>query len=53
MNAIKSQLQAEGLVTFVNKNMVFICPPLVISQEELFAGLEIIDRSLHIADERM
>ena len=53
MNAIKSRLQSEGLVTFVNKNMVFICPPLVIKPEELLAGLDIIDRSLLIADERL
>jgi taurine--2-oxoglutarate transaminase len=52
MNAIKNWLQSEGLVTFINKNMVFICPPLVITREQLLAGLEIIDRSLTIADER-
>jgi taurine--2-oxoglutarate transaminase len=53
MNAIKSRLQSEGLVTFVNKNMVFICPPLVISQEQLLGGLDIIDRSILIADDKL
>jgi taurine--2-oxoglutarate transaminase len=53
MNAIKSRLQSEGLVTFVNKNMVFICPPLVISQEQLLGALDIIDRSILIADDKL
>jgi taurine---2-oxoglutarate transaminase len=53
MNAIKNRLQSEGLVTFVNKNMVFICPPLIITQDELSTGLDIVDRSLLFADERV
>jgi taurine---2-oxoglutarate transaminase len=50
MNAIKGFLQAEGLATFVSKNMIFIVPPLVISEGELLDGLEIVERSLEIAD---
>jgi taurine--2-oxoglutarate transaminase len=46
MGAIKSHLLADGLTTFVNKNMVFICPPLCINQEELITGLKIIDRAI-------
>jgi taurine--2-oxoglutarate transaminase len=46
MSEIKSKLLAEGLTTFVNKNMVFICPPLCINQEELITGLGIIDRAI-------
>ena len=46
MSEIKSNLLAEGLTTFVNKNMIFICPPLCISQEELSIGLQIIDRTI-------
>lgn len=50
MNQIRAQMQAEGLTTFVSKNMVFIVPPLVISQDELFTGLAIVERALEIAD---
>ncbi|HSJ52380.1 MAG TPA: aminotransferase class III-fold pyridoxal phosphate-dependent enzyme, partial [Anaerolineae bacterium] len=46
MNRIKSHLVAEGLTTFVNKNLIFICPPLNISQADLMAGLEIIERAI-------
>ncbi len=46
MNEIKSHLLADGLTTFVNKNMIFICPPLCINQEELLTGLQIIDRAI-------
>jgi hypothetical protein len=46
MNAIKSRLLADGLSTFVNRNLVFICPPLCITWPELSAGLEIIEHSL-------
>jgi len=46
MGAIKSTLLADGLTTFVNKNMVFICPPLCINQGELLTGLQIIDRAI-------
>lgn len=46
MAEIKSNLLADGLTTFVNKNMVFICPPLCINREELMTGLQIIDRSI-------
>jgi taurine--2-oxoglutarate transaminase len=49
MNAIKARLLADGLTTFVNRNMVFACPPLVINQDELRTGLGIIDRAIAAA----
>jgi len=52
MGEIKSNLLAEGLTTFVNKNMVFICPPLCINQEELLTGLQIIDRAIGKVESR-
>jgi taurine---2-oxoglutarate transaminase len=50
MNAVKGRLIADGLSTFVNQNWIFVCPPLCITQEELRAGLEIIDRALAVTD---
>jgi taurine--2-oxoglutarate transaminase len=46
MGEIKSSLLADGITTFINKNMVFICPPLCINQDELLIGLQIIDRAI-------
>jgi taurine--2-oxoglutarate transaminase len=46
MNRIKAQLKADGLTTFVNKNMVFACPPLVITEAQLRDGLGIIERAI-------
>jgi taurine---2-oxoglutarate transaminase len=50
MNRIRARLLAEGLTTFILKNMVFVVPPLVISESELADGLAIIERSLALAD---
>ena len=49
MNAIKARLLADGLTTYVNRNMVFVCPPLVIDKGQLLTGLEIIDRAIAAA----
>jgi len=50
MTAIKYQLQSDGLTTFVNKNMIFACPPLIISSSELMDGLAIINKAIDLAD---
>jgi taurine--2-oxoglutarate transaminase len=50
MSEISARLLAEGLSTYVSKNMIFVVPPLVISETELLDGLAIIERSLSIAD---
>jgi taurine--2-oxoglutarate transaminase len=50
MSAIKNQLQSAGLTTFVSKNMIFACPPLIISRSELMDGLAIIDQAINLAD---
>jgi taurine---2-oxoglutarate transaminase len=46
MDDIKGRLFAEGLTTFINKNMLFICPPLCITEAELLDGLSIIERAI-------
>ncbi|OGT28275.1 MAG: hypothetical protein A2Z17_02400 [Gammaproteobacteria bacterium RBG_16_66_13] len=46
MNRLKAQLQADGLTTFINKSMVFACPPLIITEAELRDGLGIIERAI-------
>jgi taurine---2-oxoglutarate transaminase len=46
MDAIRVRLFANGLTTFINKNMIFVCPPLVINETELLDGLQIIERAI-------
>ncbi len=46
MNKIRTRLLEDGLFTFVNHNLIFVCPPLCITEEELHTGLDIIERAL-------
>ena len=46
MNRIRKELLEAGLSTYINKNLVFACPPLVISQEELLFGLRTIENAI-------
>ena len=50
MNAIRSQLVAEGLTTFISQSWIFACPPLCITRDELLTGLNIVEKALAIAD---
>jgi taurine--2-oxoglutarate transaminase len=43
-------LRQNGLFTFVRWNTFFINPPLIITEEQLREGLEIIDQALEITD---
>jgi taurine---2-oxoglutarate transaminase len=43
-------LKSEGLYTYMRWNMLMICPPLCITQEELSWGLERIDAALSVVD---
>ena len=46
MNKIKDYLLSQGLSTYINKNMVFVCPPLCITEDELSTGLGIIENAI-------
>lgn len=50
MAAVKNKLAEEGLSTFVNHNLIFACPPLCITRDELLEGLQIIDRSISVLE---
>jgi taurine--2-oxoglutarate transaminase len=50
MAALGKFFRQEGLYTFVRWNYFFTNPPLVISEEEMAEGFEIIDRALEITD---
>jgi taurine--2-oxoglutarate transaminase len=46
MNRLRKIFRDEGLYTFVRMNYFFANPPLVITEEELRHGFDIIDRAL-------
>jgi len=45
-----SQLKAEGVYTYMRWNVLMICPPLCITQDELDWALDKIDRALALVD---
>ena len=46
MNRLRRIFREEGLYTFVRMNTFFANPPLIITEEELRHGFDIIDRAL-------
>ncbi len=50
MNAVVAACKQAGLWPFVHFNRLQIAPPLIISEEDLVAGLDIIDAALDVAD---
>ena len=51
MQAISAYLREHHLYTMVSNNSIHTNPPLVISEDELAEGFEIIDGALEIADQ--
>jgi taurine--2-oxoglutarate transaminase len=50
MGQVRNKLVADGLSTFVNHNLIFVCPPLCITEAELHEGLKIIDNAISILE---
>jgi taurine--2-oxoglutarate transaminase len=50
MAAVAASLRQQGMSTFVRWNMVFCCPPLVVTENQVKEGVDIIDRALAAAD---
>jgi taurine--2-oxoglutarate transaminase len=50
MNEIGAYLRENGLFTFLKANMIFIVPPLCITETQIDEGLEIIEGALSISD---
>jgi taurine---2-oxoglutarate transaminase len=51
MKTVVKTLKENGMSTFVRWNMIFNCPPLVITEEQLKEGLDIIDHALSQIDQ--
>jgi taurine--2-oxoglutarate transaminase len=50
MQRVASALRAQGLSTFVRWNWIFCMPPLIIEEDQLNQGLEMLDIALREAD---
>jgi taurine--2-oxoglutarate transaminase len=51
MAKLAMYLKSQHLYAFTRFNMLWICPPLVITEQQLADGLEIIERGLALVDE--
>lgn len=49
-NAVVAACKNAGLWPFAAGNRLQIAPPLIISEEDLVKGLDLIDEALHVAD---
>ena len=50
MGKIIGLLRQEGFMTYSHENMIFVCPPLIISEEQLLEELEKLDKVLAVVD---
>ena len=50
---LAAYLKSQHLYAFIRFNMLWICPPLIITQDELKQGLDVIEQALRIIDETL
>jgi len=50
MKTVPKALKDRGLSTMVRWNYIFSCPPLIVTEEQLQAGLAILDEVLTTID---
>ena len=53
MGKIIGKLKEKGFMTYSHENMVFICPPLIITQEQLLEELEKFDKVMDIVEKEL
>ena len=53
MGKIIGKLKEKGFMTYSHENMVFICPPLIITQEQLLEELEKFDKVMGFVDKEL
>jgi taurine--2-oxoglutarate transaminase len=50
MNELKKYLLDHGVFAYTHWNILLIIPPLIITEEQLAEGLEVINNALAITD---
>ena len=53
MAKLASHLKSKHLYAFSRFNMLWVCPPLIISENELSQGLDIIEQALVLVDQAL
>lgn len=53
MTRLAGFLRSQHLYAFSRFNMLWVCPPLVISRDELCQGLDIVEKALALVDEEL
>ena len=53
MAALSAHLKQNYLYAFSRFNMLWVCPPLIIHEQELSSGLDIIEQALEIVDAKL
>ena len=53
MKKIIGMLKEKGFMTYSHENMIFVCPPLVITEEQLEEELAKLDEVLSVVDREM
>jgi taurine--2-oxoglutarate transaminase len=51
MEKVKRFLLENGVYTFVHWNVILVNPPLIINEEQLSEGIQVIDQALKITDQ--
>jgi taurine--2-oxoglutarate transaminase len=50
MNKLAGHLKSKHLYAFSRFNMLWVCPPLIITEDELRQGLDIMEEGLAVVD---
>jgi len=53
MAKLAAHLKSKHLYAFSRFNMLWVCPPLIISEKELSHGLDIIEEALLLVDQAL
>jgi taurine--2-oxoglutarate transaminase len=53
MTRLAGHLKSKHLYAFSRFNMLWVCPPLIINEEELRHGLEIVEEGLALVDDAL
>jgi taurine--2-oxoglutarate transaminase len=50
MGKLAAHLKSKHVYAFSRFNMLWVCPPLVINEEELCHGLDVVEEALQVVD---
>ena len=51
MSTILNQMKADGVTGYNRWNILFIAPPLCITEEQLMEGLSVMDKAINMMDD--